>query len=53
VRERVGTRAGLRGANKAIARGPRCEGAPRDEIFVFQMKYSFEKFLWFKSDTGI
>jgi len=24
---------------------PRCKAAPRDEIYLFQIKYSFEKFL--------
>ena len=28
----------------AIARAPRCKGAPRDEMYLFQIKYSFEKF---------
>ena len=38
-------RAGLRGgATGAIAPGPRCKGAPRDEIYLFQIKYSVEKF---------
>jgi len=35
-------RAGLRGGT--IAPGPRFKGAPRDEIYLFQIKYSFEKF---------
>ena len=35
-------RAGLRGW--AIAPGPPLEGGPRDEIYLFQTKYSFEKF---------
>jgi len=25
-------------------RAPGCKGAPRDEIYLFQIKYSFEKF---------
>jgi len=37
-------RAGLRGGTGAIAPAPRCKGAPRDEIYLFQIKYSFEKF---------
>ena len=27
-----------------LPRAPRCKGAPSDEIYLFQMKYSFEKF---------
>jgi len=34
-------RAGLRGLMGPI----HCQGAPRDEIYLFQIKYSFEKFL--------
>ena len=38
-------RAGLRvGATGQLLRAPRCKGAPRDEIYLFQIKYSFEKF---------
>jgi len=29
------------GATGAIAPGPRCKGLPRDEIYLFQIKYSF------------
>ena len=32
------------GLRVAIAPGPRCKGAPRNESHLFQMKYSFEKF---------
>jgi len=32
------------GTTEAIAQGPRCKGAPRDEIYLFQIKYLFEKF---------
>ena len=32
------------GATGAIATGSPLEGAPRDEIYLFQMKYSFENF---------
>ena len=32
------------GATGAIAPGPPLQGAPRDEIYFFQIKYSFEKF---------
>ena len=39
------------GATGAIAPGPRCKGAPRDEIYLFQIKCSVEKFSWFRSDT--
>ena len=47
-------RAGLRGgATGAIAPGPPLQGGPRDEIYLFQIKYSFEKFSWFRSDTRI
>ena len=31
------------GATRAIAPRPRWKGAPRDEIYLFQIKYSFEK----------
>jgi len=33
------------GATGAIAPGPPLQGAPRDEIYLFQIKYSYEK-LW-------
>jgi len=32
------------GATEAIAPGLPMQGHPRDEIYLFQMKYSFEKF---------
>ena len=32
------------GATGAIAPGPPLQGAPRDEIYLFQIKYSVEKF---------
>ena len=39
------TRAGLRGgATGEIAPGLPLPGVPRDEIYLFQIKYSFEKF---------
>jgi len=38
-------RAGLRGGQRGqLPRAPRCKGAPRDEIYLFQIKYSVEKF---------
>jgi len=37
--------AGLRGATGAIAPGPPLQWGPRDEIYLFQIKYWFEKFL--------
>ena len=39
-------RAGLRGGGQQgqLPRALRCKGAPRDEIYLFQIKYSFEKF---------
>ena len=47
-------RAGLRGGQRRqLPRAPRCKGASRDEIYLFQIKYSFEKFLWFGTDTRI
>jgi len=47
-------RAGLRwGQRGQLPRAPRCKGAHRDEIYLFQIKYSFEKFLWFRGDTRI
>jgi len=33
------------GVTAAIAPGPPLEGGPRDEIYLFQIKYSFEIFL--------
>ena len=33
------------GQRGQLPRAPRCKGAPRDEIYLFQIKYSFEKFL--------
>jgi len=32
------------GATGQLPRTPRFKGAPRDEIYLFQIKYSFEKF---------
>ena len=38
-------RAGLRGGQRGqLPRAPRWKGAPRDEVYLFQIKYSFEKF---------
>jgi len=38
-------RAGLRGGQRRqLPRAPRFKGAPRDEIYLFQIKCSFEKF---------
>jgi len=38
-------RAGLKGGQWGqLPRAPRFKGAPRDEIYLFQIKYSFEKF---------
>jgi len=39
------------GATGAIAPGPPLKGGPRDEIYLFQINYLFEKFSWFRSDT--
>jgi len=36
-------RARLRGETGTIAPGPPRQGGPRDEIYLFQIKYSFEK----------
>ena len=33
------------GATGAIAPGPPLQGGPRDEVYLFQIKYSYEK-LW-------
>ena len=33
------------GQRGQLPRAPRFKGAPRDEIYLFQMKYSFGKFL--------
>ena len=32
------------GQRGQLPRAPRCKGAPRDEIYLFQIKYSVEKF---------
>jgi len=43
--ERIASRAGLRGGQRGqLPRAPRFKGAPRDEIYLFQIKYSFKKF---------
>ena len=45
VRNQVATRAGLRGGQRGkLPRAPQFKGAPRYEIYLFQIKYSFEKF---------
>ena len=41
------------GGKGEIALGPRCKGAPRDEIYLFQIKHSFEKISWFGSNTSV
>jgi len=33
------------GQRGQLPQAPRFKGAPRDEIYLFQMKYSFGKFL--------
>ena len=38
-------RSGLSGATGAIAPAPPLQAGPRDEIYLFQIKYSYEK-LW-------
>ena len=47
------SRSGLRGATGTAAPGSPLQGGPRHEIYMFQIKYSFEKISWFTSDTGI
>jgi len=38
-------RAGLRGRQRGqLPRAPHCKRAPRDEMYLFEIKYSFEKF---------
>ena len=32
------------GQRGQLPRAPRCKGDPRDEMYLFQIKYSFEKF---------
>ena len=32
------------GQRRQLPRAPRCKVAPRDEIYLFQRKYSFENF---------
>jgi len=34
----------IKGQRGQLPRAPRCKGAPRDEIYLFQIKYSFENF---------
>ena len=47
-------RAGLRGRQRGqLPLAPRWKGALRDDIYLFQTKYSFEKFSWFRRDTRI
>jgi len=41
------------GQRGQLPRAPRCKGAPRDQFYFFQIKYSLEKFTWFRSDTRI
>ena len=41
------------GATGAIALGPPLQGGPRDDIYLFWIKYSFEKWSWFKRGTRI
>ena len=41
------------GATGEIAPGPPLQEGPRDEIYLFQIKCSFEKFSWFWSDSRI
>jgi len=44
----------LRGGQRGqLPRAPRWKGARRDNIYLLQMKYSLEKFSWFRSDAGI
>ena len=48
------SRAGLKGGNGDNCPGaPDARGAPSWKINMFQIKYSFERFLWFTSNTGI
>jgi len=43
--ECISYRAGLRGGQRGqLPRASRCKGASRDEMYLFQIKYSFEKF---------
>jgi len=35
---------GRGGQREQLPRAPRCKGTPRDEIYLFQIKYLFEKF---------
>jgi len=44
-KKRGGHRAGLRGGQRGkLPRAPRYKGASRHKIYLFQIKYSFEKF---------
>jgi len=39
------------GATGALVPGPPVQRTPRAETYLFQTKYSFEQFSWFRSDT--
>jgi len=41
------------GQRGQLPRAPRCKGAPRGGIYLFQLKYSFGNFSWFRSDTRL
>ena len=49
----LSVRARLRGATGAIVPGSLLQGGPRDDIYLFWIKYSFEKLSWFKRGTRI
>jgi len=44
VKSRCGQGRMKGGATGAIAPGPPLQGGPRDEVYLFQIKYFFEKF---------
>ena len=41
------------GQRGQLPRALPCKGAPRDDIYLFYTKYSFENLSWFKKDTRI
>jgi len=50
-----GTQGRIKGGGQPeqLPRALRSKGAPRDDIYLFQIKYSFAKLSWFKRDTRI
>jgi len=47
------SRSGLRGGNAGNCPWPSAPRGPRDDTYLFQIKYSFEKLSWFNRDTRL